>query len=104
MSLFFVVMKGKYDAILKWPFQQRVTLQLLDQSNRTHLEDSFKPDVSSSSFQRPVNRDMNVASGCPLFAAHTTIEKENAGFIGKDKSLFIRVIVQPTVDKDESRR
>jgi len=102
ISLFFVVMKGKYDAILRWPFQQRVTLQLLDQTSRSHLEDSFKPDLSSSSFQRPVNRDMNVASGCPLFAAHSTIEKSNAGFIGKDKTVFIRVIVQPTKDKDDS--
>lgn len=24
LSLFFVVMKGKYDALLKWPFSQKV--------------------------------------------------------------------------------
>uniref|UniRef100_H2YBM5 MATH domain-containing protein n=1 Tax=Ciona savignyi TaxID=51511 RepID=H2YBM5_CIOSA len=29
MSLFFVVMKGEYDALLPWPFRQKVTLMLL---------------------------------------------------------------------------
>ena len=31
MSLFFVVMRGEYDALLQWPFRQKVTRLLLDQ-------------------------------------------------------------------------
>uniref|UniRef100_H2SG33 TNF receptor-associated factor n=1 Tax=Takifugu rubripes TaxID=31033 RepID=H2SG33_TAKRU len=53
LSLFFVVMRGHSDALLKWPFNQKVTLMLLDQNNREHIIDAFRPDISSSSFQRP---------------------------------------------------
>ncbi|CAL1529666.1 unnamed protein product, partial [Lymnaea stagnalis] len=67
MSLYFVVMKGEYDALLAWPFQQRVSLVLLDQSpEKRHLKDEFFPDPNSTSFRRPMNAEMNVASGCPL--------------------------------------
>ncbi|KAH3813222.1 hypothetical protein DPMN_141674 [Dreissena polymorpha] len=74
LSLFFVVMKGEFDNLLPWPFKQKVTLQLLDQdSGQTNLTDSFMPDVNSSSFRKPTT-DMNVASGCPLFVAHSVLE------------------------------
>uniref|UniRef100_A0A8C7SYR5 TNF receptor-associated factor n=1 Tax=Oncorhynchus mykiss TaxID=8022 RepID=A0A8C7SYR5_ONCMY len=53
LSLFFVVMRGLSDALLKWPFNQKVTLMLLDQSSREHIIDAFRPDITSSSFQRP---------------------------------------------------
>lgn len=54
-SLFFVVMRGLYDALLRWPFRQRVTMTLLNQSGSRHVSDTFRPDTRSS-FQRPVNR------------------------------------------------
>ena len=33
ISLFFVIMRGEYDALLRWPFRQKVTFMLLDQEN-----------------------------------------------------------------------
>lgn len=92
LSLFFVVMKGEYDAMLQWPFEQKVTLMLLDQgTNRNHLSDTFRPDPSSSSFKQPTS-DMNIASGCPLFAAHNVIENANATYV-KDDTIFVKVKV-----------
>ena len=32
LSVFFVVMRGPHDAILSWPFKQKVTLALLGQT------------------------------------------------------------------------
>ena len=52
-SLFFVVMRGLYDAVLRWPFRQRVTMTLLNQSGGEHALDTFSPDVRSPSFQQP---------------------------------------------------
>ncbi|XP_057355249.1 TNF receptor-associated factor 2 isoform X2 [Manis pentadactyla] len=58
LSLFFVVMKGPNDALLRWPFNQK----------------------------RPVS-DMNIASGCPLFCpvskmeAKTSYVRDDAIFI-----------------------
>ncbi|XP_077163111.1 TNF receptor-associated factor 2 isoform X3 [Paroedura picta] len=93
LSLFFVVMKGPNDALLRWPFNQKVTLMLLDQNNREHVIDAFRPDVSSSSFQRPVN-DMNIASGCPLFCPLTKMEAKNSYV--RDDTIFIKAIVDLT--------
>lgn len=63
LSLFIVIMRGEYDALLPWPFRNKVTFMLLDQNNREHAIDAFRPDLSSASFQRPQS-ETNVASGC----------------------------------------
>ncbi|XP_037347886.1 TNF receptor-associated factor 2 [Talpa occidentalis] len=93
LSLFFVVMKGPHDALLRWPFNQKVTLMLLDQNNREHVIDAFRPDVTSSSFQRPVS-DMNIASGCPLFCPVSKMEAKNSYV--RDDTVFIKAIVDLT--------
>ncbi|XP_012688508.1 TNF receptor-associated factor 3 isoform X2 [Clupea harengus] len=90
LSLFFVVMRGEYDALLPWPFKQKVTLMLMDQGPpRKHLGDAFKPDPNSSSFRRPT-AEMNIASGCPLFVSQPVLE--NGTYI-KDDTIFIKVTV-----------
>ncbi|XP_018420158.1 PREDICTED: TNF receptor-associated factor 1 [Nanorana parkeri] len=91
VSLFFAIMKGEYDALLPWPFKHKVTFMLLDQSNREHVLDAFRPDVSSASFQRPVN-DMNIASGCPLFCPLSKLQSSKNNYV-KDDTLFIRCII-----------
>ncbi|CAH1262955.1 TNF receptor-associated factor 3-like [Branchiostoma lanceolatum] len=91
MSLFFVIMRGDYDALLPWPFRQKVTLMLLDQDQgRRHLSDTFRPDPTSSSFKRPTS-DMNIASGCPLFVSQAVVE--GSPYL-KDDTIFIKVIVE----------
>ncbi|KAM9271317.1 TNF receptor-associated factor 2 isoform 1-T1 [Morus bassanus] len=93
LSLFFVVMKGPNDALLRWPFNQKVTLMLLDQNNREHIIDAFRPDVTSSSFQRPIT-EMNIASGCPLFCPVSVMESKNSYV--RDDAIFIKAIVDLT--------
>ena len=89
LSLFFVLMKGEFDALLKWPFDYKVSLILVDQNHRKHIVQTFKPTPESSSFQRPVS-DMNVASGCPQFCKLSYLDDEN---YTKDDVLFIKCIV-----------
>ena len=72
ISVFFVVMRGQYDALLRWPFRQKVTFTLMDQDNVEHVIEAFRPDPSSSSFQRP-RRETNIASGCPMFCSLTEL-------------------------------
>ncbi|MGH0163101.1 UNVERIFIED_CONTAM: hypothetical protein FKN15_066451 [Acipenser sinensis] len=93
LSLFFVVMRGQSDALLKWPFNQKVTLMLLNQNNREHIIDAFRPDVTSSSFQRPVS-EMNIASGCPLFCPLLRLDAKNSYI--RDDTIFIKAIVDLT--------
>ena len=89
VSLFFVLMKGEFDPLLKWPFNHKVSLILVDQKQRRHIVQTFKPTPESSSFQRPVS-EMNVASGCPQFCKVSYLDDES---YTKDDSLFIKCIV-----------
>jgi len=90
VSLFFVIMRGQYDALLKWPFKQKVTLMFIDQNNTNHIIDAFYPDATSSSFKRPVT-EMNIASGCPKLMPLPNLDA-NSGYMKEDVS-FIKIII-----------
>ncbi len=92
LSLFFVLMRGDYDAILQWPFSYKITFCLYDQTNnQRHIIDSFRPDIKSNSFQRP-RSDMNIASGIPKFFPLPIIQQDNNPYV-RDDCMFIRCIV-----------
>jgi hypothetical protein len=92
MSLFFMLMRGEYDPILKFPFDYKVTFCLYDQSgSQRHIIDSFRPDVRSNSFQRP-RSDMNIASGIPKFLPLATIQQEGNPYV-RDDTMFVKVMV-----------
>ena len=92
LSLFFVLMRGHYDSLLPWPFQQKVTLMLIDQKYREHVIDAFRPDPTSSSFKRPTS-EMNIASGCPVFIQLSKLTSPQHGYL-KDNTMFIKIIVE----------
>ena len=92
LSFFFVIMRGPNDSLLPWPFQQKVTLLLINQNGGKNIVDQFRPDTYSSSFQQPIKREMNIASGCPTFCLLSQLQK---GFI-KDDCLYLGVIVDTT--------
>ena len=92
LSFFLTLMKGEYDALLSWPFRQTVTLMLVDQDKQKDIYQSFRPDPSSSSFQRPIN-EMNVASGCPKFAPLSVLD--NPSYV-KDDTVFMKCRIDTT--------
>ncbi|CAF4083721.1 unnamed protein product [Rotaria sordida] len=92
MSLFFVLMRSVNDPILKFPFNYKVTFCLYDHTPaQRHIIDSFRPDIRSSSFQRP-RTDMNIASGIPKFFPLERIEQEGNPYVRND-TMFIKVMV-----------
>ncbi|CAF3147684.1 unnamed protein product [Rotaria socialis] len=92
MSLFFVLMRGQHDQILKFPFNYKVTFCMYDQTpQRRHIIDSFRPDIRSSSFHRP-RSDMNIASGIPKFYPLVKILEEGNPYV-QDDTIFIKVMV-----------
>ncbi|CAF1234435.1 unnamed protein product [Rotaria sp. Silwood1] len=92
MSLFFVLMRGLNDPILKFPFNYKVTFCLYDQTPaQRHIIDSFRPDIRSNSFQRP-RSDMNIASGIPKFFPLAMIEQEGNPYV-RDDTMFIKILV-----------
>ncbi|CAF3375195.1 unnamed protein product [Rotaria sp. Silwood1] len=92
MSLFFVLMRGLNDPMLKFPFNYKVTFCLYDQTPaERHIIDSFRPDIKSSSFQRP-RSDMNIASGIPKFFPLKAIQQEGNSYV-RDDTIFIKILV-----------
>ncbi|CAF0859757.1 unnamed protein product [Adineta ricciae] len=92
MSLFFVLMRGPSDAVLKFPFNYKVTFCLYDQTpQQRHIIDSFRPDIKSNSFQRP-RSEMNIASGIPKFFPLAMIQQDGNPYV-RDDTMFIKVMV-----------
>ena len=91
LSLFLVIMKSEYDDILQWPFQKKIKFKLINQQDRSkdHTEQMF-PEKNSSSFQQP-KKDMNIASGCPLFISLDRLKPE--GFL-KNGNLFVEIKIE----------
>ena len=95
VSFFWVMMKGDYDDLLKWPFIGKVTIKLLDVSGGgREISDTFKTTVSSS-FEKPT-KDMNVATGFPRFVKKWVLDVDYSG-LGtyiKDDSIYVKCIVE----------
>ena len=93
VSLYIALMKGSFDAILPWPFTHQVTMLLLDQSGQgCHVQEKFKPDRLSPSFQQP-RSEMNIATGCPRFISKTELERRKTLYM-KENTMFIQIIVE----------
>lgn len=69
----------------------QVTFFFIDQNQREHVIDAFRPDLSSASFHRPVS-EMNVASGCPLFFPLGKLRSPKHGYC-KDDTIYIKCVV-----------
>lgn len=92
LSLFFVILRGEYDALLEWPFNNNVTFTLVDQSaKQEHIDDTFKPDPNSNSFKRPIT-DLNIASGIPQFCSLDKVFSCHNSYV-KDNVMFIKVSI-----------
>ncbi|CAF3526378.1 unnamed protein product [Rotaria sp. Silwood1] len=92
MSLYFALMRGNYDNVLRWPFQFKVTFTLLSHllpsNNQTKC---FWPNTESIAFQRPRN-DMNIAYGISKFVPLKLFEQNEDHYVNND-SMFIKVEV-----------
>lgn len=101
ISLYIALMKGKYDAILPWPFLYKVTLTIMDQNadvmQRNNFVKSFIPEPSWKSMQRPDSEE-NERRGFGRFFSHAKLV---TGSYVVDDTLFIKLEVGP-VDKPAS--
>ena len=100
MALFFIVMRGEHDGSLEWPFQETITIKLLDEEKTCQASQTFRPDPNSSSVQRPVSC-MNIAFGCPMFCPIRLLRSRCV----HDDSILIEITVStsrsgmPTIQK-----
>jgi len=94
ISVFFIVMKGEYDAVLPWPFDYKVIITLVNQdSSEDSVTHSFEAKPTEH-FQRP-QTSMNKASGFPKFAKLSVLG--DLGYV-KDDTMFIKAMVEHNRD------
>ena len=95
-AVFIVVMKCEYDAVLRWPFDKKVKITLIDQQDDPdHWENFTKETVGGGipSFGRP-EKEKNVGWGFHCFISH--LELHSRRYI-VDDTLFLQVeICQPS--------
>ena len=92
MSLYFVIMRGPYDDILHWPFQNHVRLILINCRRGSHsIVKDINPDPRLHYFKRP-REDKNVGYGYPRLILVKSLLVEESEFVSTD-SIFIRASV-----------
>lgn len=98
MSLYLVVMKGPFDDVIPWPFQQRVMLTLLSCYTGTpigtavgNIIKEISPDPRLHYFNRP--KDVrNVGFGYPKFIQANKLEADNSEYVGSG-CIYLRAVV-----------
>ena len=95
VSVYLTIVRGKYDAVLPWPFRKTVTFTLIDQEkNLMHKENyvmTLGNERTSDAFARPVT-DSNIGYGFPTFISHQELRRRR--FI-EDDTLFLQVQTGP---------
>ena len=93
LSVYIAVMRGKYDALLPWPFQQQVKFFLLDQEESYYDRRDFVIPIIPNSLLEGWNRpgtNVNPGVGVWKFFAHERLRP--GGFL-VDDTIFLKVEV-----------
>jgi len=97
LSVYILVMKGEYDAILPWPFKRKVTFTLIDQQEdlveRQDITQHFTSGNHPESFARPKSEDSNLGLGFAQFVSHEALHSRR--YI-VDGTLFFQVDIGPS--------
>ena len=96
LSVFIIVMKGEYDAILPWPFKKQVKITLIDQLEdlikRENVIMSFIPGNYPQCFARPTQEQNSSGYGFPQFISHKNLQSRRYLV---DDTLFLQVEIGP---------
>ena len=92
LSVFFLLMKGDFDSILKWPFDKRVTFTLIDQdenlNDRENITRTIQVDRKQQNWNSRPREENNTSRGFADFVQHNVLMKRC--YI-RDDSIFIQV-------------
>ena len=90
LSIFFRIMKGDFDSILKWPFVKRVTFTLIDQQENANDRENIIGSVRENQEQQAWNsrplREFGCGRGIGKFVSHDVLMKR--GYVQDDTILI----------------
>ena len=92
-SVFVCMARGEFDNHLKWPFQGRITIRLLNQlDNRNHCEETMN-FINVVDMNRVTNGNRSRAEhgrGYPQFIAHTKLnQSDDCQYLKNDCLMFL---------------
>ena len=95
VSVYFLLMKGEYDAILPWPFKKKVKFTLIDQQEDPAKRENVKRRIYyvgnfSEGLSRPTMDDGKTGQGFPKFISHEQLYSRRYLV---DDTLFLQVEV-----------
>jgi len=93
ISIFFVIMRGEYDALLKWPFNYKVSITLVNQDNQADSITHSYQATNTEHFQKPLT-SMNTGTGFPKFISLSVLRDPR---YVKDDTMFIKAKVERSV-------
>ena len=90
LSVFCVIQKGEYDALLPWPFKRNVKFTLLDQQENLEERENNSVEITPINdlqvFGRPDEKRI-CGYGRPMFISHGKLER---GHYVVDDTLFLQ--------------
>ena len=95
LSVFIIIMKGEYDAMLPWHFSKKVMFTLIDQQDELGKRENKTMEFigqNNSSFTRPTTEE-NIAIGFKCFISHEELKSQH--YI-VDDTLFLQVEIRST--------
>lgn len=96
ISIFFILMRAEYDALLTWPCNLQIIFCLYDLMNKKdHIIQSFQSNTKPNHFQRP-EQEMNSSIGFSKFISRSKIQQNNGPYVCDD-SIFIKVMVRKDI-------
>ena len=95
LSVYIIIMKGEYDAILPWPFNEKVKFTLIDQQDESGKRWCKKKtaeliEENIPSFTRPTTEE-NIGIGFNCFISHEELKSQH--YI-VDDTLFLQVEIR----------
>ena len=89
VAIFVHMMMGEYDFQVRWPFTQRITLSIMDQSGaERHLSQILQAQPNMMAFQKPT--EVISRTGCG-FVNFASIEEVFSHAYVKDDKLFLKI-------------
>lgn len=76
LSVFFQILPGEFDPLLKWPFEKKITVTLYDQKESILKRKNYQYEITTEkkdkgefrgSLQKPSGDKPNSPFGCQLF-------------------------------------
>jgi len=89
LSVYFMILKGKYDDILPWPFAENVMIRIMPGIDKWSdgRGETFKPNITERFYQKPTSHITPTGVGTPtLIEINTVLSK-----FMKDDTVYIQV-------------